>query len=618
MDNESKIEGIKRRLYERNDTVSHRVKEGVIHPVKHSVNNEWDNKELNLDDMKKPHTSIFKKFFIFSIIFLLCSLGIAFYMFSKGGTSVSNDNIEIKVVGSAFTAGGEELPLQIEVVNRNKANLELANLQVSYPSGASDNVNEMVRLPRIDIGTIKPGETIIKNIKVVLYGEEKSYRNVNINLDYHPEGSNAIFTKESVYTVNISKAPISLMIDAPSTVTSDQPISFTIKASLNTALPEGESMLQITYPNNFIYENAVPLPAYNNSMWSLKDLSITNPITININGRIVGQEQDQQVFHIYAGTVSSVDKSYVNVVYNSLLQTVTIIKPFLETNIIANDTVSAGDNVNVRITWKNNLSTRITDAQIIATPGGNVLDRNSIMVNDGFFDSLNNKIIWDRNLVPELAEIDPGEKGEVSFSLKSISQIEQGSIKNPQISVDVSIKGSQPSLGSVFTDINNFAKKVIKIASSFQIVTGANYKSGALPPKAELGTEYNVTWTLSNSTNDISNAVARATIPRYVKWIGPITQKENITYNDGTREVIWNIGSVRSNTGSNYDREVSFTIALTPSISQVGSIPQLMGDLFLTGTDTFTNTPVEDKRGPINTILIGDPHFQYGQERVIQ
>ncbi len=618
MDNESKIEGIKRRLYEREDNVSHRMKEGVIHPVNHKVSGEWDNKELNLDDMKKPHTSIFKKFFIFSIIFLVCSLGVAFYMFSKGGTSISNDNIEIKVVGNAFTAGGEELPLQVEVVNRNKANLELANLQVSYPSGASDNPTEMVRLPRIDIGTIKPGETVIKNIKVVLYGEEKSDRNVNINLDYHPEGSNAIYTKESVYTVNISKAPLSLMVEAPSTVTSDQPISFVVKAGLNTALPSGETMLQITYPNNFIYENATPAPLYGNSMWSLKDISLTNPVSVTVNGRIVGQDQDQQVFHVYAGTVNSADKSLVNVVYNSLLQTITITKPFLETRIIAGDTAGAGDNINVRIAWQNNLSTKITDGQIVASLSGNVLDRGSVTVNDGFFDSLNNQIIWDKNSTSDLSDIEPGEKGEVGFTVRSIPLVEQTSIKNPQIAVDVSIKGNQPSLGSTFTDINNFAKKIVKIVSSFQIASTVSYKSGSLPPKAETETQYNITWTLSNSTNDISNAVARATIPRYVKWVGSVTPRENITYNESTREVIWNIGSVRANTGGNDDREAVFTLALTPSISQVGSIPQLMGDLFLTGTDAFTNTAVGDKRSSVNTTLTGDSHFQSGQERVIQ
>ncbi len=621
LENDHKIEDIKRRLYDHEDNVTHRTKEGILHIINHKVDSDWKHEEETdpTEDMKKPPTSIFKKFFIVSIIFFFIAIGVALYMFSTNSSSVSSDNIDITVIGNAFTKGGEELPLQIEIANRNKAGLELANLLISYPNGASDNVADYIRLPRITIGTIKPGETITKNIKVVLFGDERSNRNIKISLEYHPESSNAIFTKEKEYVVNISSAPLSLSIDAPDTVTSDQPVSFTVKATLNTTLPEGDTMMQLTYPNNFIYESAVPEPSFGNSMWRLDTLSITKPVSVVVKGRIVGQDQDQQVFHVYTGTTKPDDKSTINVVYNSLIHTVTIIKPFIEANVLVDDTASSGENMNVRIAWANNLSTKITDGEIIVNIGGNAFDRSSILSSQGFFDSLNNRIIWDKNSIPDLENIEPGEKGEVNFSLKSISLLgSQSSIKDPQITFDVSIKGRQPSLGSTFTDVNNFSKKVVKILSDFQIASSASYKAGSFPPKAESETKYNVTWTLSNSTNAISGAVARAALPIYVKWVASASPKENVTYNDATREVIWNIGSVRANTGGSYNREATFTIALNPSISQIGSIPQLMKDLFLSGTDVFTGSDVKSKRGPINTLLTDDPNFRSGFERVIQ
>ena len=620
-ENEHKIEDIKRHLYDPVDTVTHRTREGVIHPVSHKVEPEWRNEEINnsLNYMRKPKTSIFKKFFIASIIFFIGAVGVALYMFYNVDSSVSSENIDIIVIGNAFTKGGEELPLQIEVVNHNKASLELANLMISYPNGASDNIADYTRMPRIALGTIKPGETVTKNIKVTLFGDERSNRDINIALDYHPEGSNAIFTKEKVYPVNISSAPLSLTIDAPSTVTSDQPVSFTIKATLNTTLPSNDTMMQVTYPNNFIYEGAVPEPSYSNSMWSLSELSLTNPISIIVKGRIIGQDQDQQVFHVYAGATKQADKSTIDVVYNSLLHTMIITKPFLEANILVDETSILGQRVNVRIAWANNLSNRITDGEIIANVGGNVLDRMSIEPSQGFFDSLNNRIIWDKNSVSDLADIEPGERGEVSFSVSSISSIGgQSNIKDPQISIDVSIRGREPSLGSTYTEVNNFSKKVVKMLSAFQIVSSASYKDGSFPPKAESETKYNVTWTLSNTSNAVSGAVARSALPIYVKWVGSLSPRENITYNEVTREVIWNIGSVRANTGGVNDREVAFTIALNPSISQVGSVPQLMKDLFLSGTDAFAGVEVKDRKGSINTLLSGDPNFQSGFERVIQ
>lgn len=621
LESENKIEDIKRRLYEPTDTVTHRTKEGVLHPVSHHVGQEWNNEELDnsMNKVKKPHMSIFKKFFIFAIVFFVGAMGFAGYMFYTGGTSVSNDKIDISVIGSAFTKGGEELPLQVEIVNRNKASLELANLMVSYPNGAGDDLADYVRLPKIAIGTIKPGETITKNIKVVLYGDEKSDRKITIDLDYHPEGSNAIFTKPVEYVVNISTSPLTLAIDAPLTVTSDQPVTFTVNTSLNTTLPSADTLLQIKYPNNFIYESATPAPMVGNSTWSLSELSLTNPIPISIKGRIIGEDQDQQVFHVYAGTAKQSDKSDMDVVYNSMVHTIKIVKPFLEANIIVDDTATSGETISAQISWRNNLSTRITDGEIIVNMGGNVFDRQSVVASQGFYDSANNRIIWDKNSVPDLSNIEPGEKGEVSFTLKTLSLVgTQSTIKDPQVTLDVSIRGKQPSFGSTYTDINNFSKKVVKIVTDLQIAASALYKSGSLPPKAETETKYDITWTLSNGSNGISGAVARAQIPIYVKWIGPVSTRENITYNESTREVVWNIGTVRANTGGSYNREVTFTLSLNPSLSQIGSAPQLMKELYISGKDSFTGTDVSSRRGAINTLLSGDPNFQSGFERVIQ
>ena len=618
---DNKIEDIKRHLYDPVDTVAHRIKEGTLHTVKHKVEPEWGGgpEGDNSNNMKKPKASIFKKFFIFSIIFFIIAVGVAFYIYSNNTTSISSDNIDITVIGNAFVKGGEELPLQIEISNRNKANLQYANLMVSYPNGASDNPTDFVHMPRISIGTIKPGETVTKNIKVTLFGDERSDRNITISLEYHPESSNAISTKDKVYTVNISSAPLSLSIDAPDSVTTDQPISFTVKAVLNTSLQGKGTVMQVTYPNNFIYESAIPAPTFGNSMWSLDDLTLTNSISVVVKGRIVGQDKDQQVFHVYAGTTKPTDKSTMDLVYNSLLHSVSIVKPFLEANISVNETMSAGQKVVVKIDWVNNLPTKITDGEIIANIGGNVFDRTSVESSQGFFDSLNNRVLWDRNSVEGLAVIEPGQRGEVSFSVKSLSQTEnQIYVKEPQITFDVSIKGREPSLGSAYTEVDNFSKKVVKILSDFQIASSASYKDGPFPPKAESKTDYNITWSLINSSNPISEAVARASLPIYVNWVGSMTPKENITYNELTREVIWNIGSVRANTGGASDREAIFTISLNPSLSQVGSTPQLMKELFLSGTDSFTGTLISHRTRSINTFLSGDPNFKFGDESVIQ
>ncbi len=627
----NKIEDIKRRLYDPKDTGVDRRHEGVLHPQNFKVANEWkedvksENSSMNTT-IKKPKTSFFKKFFVISVIFFIGAIGFAFYMYTTGGISVSSDNIDITVLGNAFTKGGDELPLQIEITNRNNADLELADLLIEYPRGASDNASDVIRLPRETIGTIKKGQSITRNVKVSLFGDEKSVRNVKISLQYHPEGSNAIFTKDKEYQVTISSAPLSLRIDAPDQATSNQLVSFTINATLNTSLPQETTMLQVTYPPNFVFDSATPQPTIGQSVWSLASLTQANPVQITVKGRLIGQDGDQQVFHVYAGTTSPTDLSVVNVVYTSLLQTVTITKPFLEARILVNGqnlptyTASGGESVSSEISWVNNLSTRITDAQIIVNMSGNAFDKSTVNPREGFYDSSNNRIIWDKNTIPELGSIEPGASGVVSFNFKPKSLIgASNTIKDPQVELDVSIKGNQPSVGSTFSDVNNFAKKIVKIVSDFQIASSASFTSGPLPPKAESETTYTITWTLSNSANTVNQAQARSILPIYVTWVGPKPGSiEKVAYNATTREVVWDIGTVRSYTGLETSREVSFMVALKPSLAQVGSVPQLMKDVFLSGTDSFTNTVVKSSRGPITTLITSDQNFQYGNERVVE
>jgi len=613
----SKIEDMKKQLYDKNEKTMIHKREGVLHQTHYNVPTSWSD-EINKDKImakhKKLKSSFFKKFFIFSIIFFIGALGFAYYKFSNNETSVSSDKIDIEVIGNSFTKGGEELPLQIEIDNNNSASLEYANLIVEYPKGAEDSSTDVVRLSKDSIGTIAAGEKVVRNIKVTLYGAEKSIRNIKISLEYHPEGSNAIFTKEKYYPVTISVAPLSLTVEAPDDTISNQAISIKVKAVLNTSLSDEENpILQITYPSNFIFESATPVPLVGNSTWDLSSISLTNPITVEVKGRLLGQEGDEQIFHAYAGTSSETDPSEVNIIYSSTLQKISIAKPFLDTEILVNDkdeteyAVAGGSTVNVDINWSNNLSTLITDGKIIASISGNVFDKTKISSNNGYYDSTNNQIVWDRNTLSSLAEIDPGQSGTVSFSFIPISLAGSSSaIKEPQVSIKVSISGKQPQLGSIYTDISNYSEKVIKLLSDFQIATSASYLDGENPPKAESQTRYKINWTLSNSTNAITGAKAVSSLPIYVDWVGIYSDEtEDITYNEVTREITWNIGQVSSNTGINSNREASFILSIKPSLSQVGSSPQLIKGVTLTGTDSFTGTSLEDTTSALSILNAG-------------
>ena len=68
---------------------------------------------------------------------------------------------------------------------------------------------------------------------------------------------------------------------------------------------------------------------------------------------------------------------------------------FWRAQIIADDSVSGGENVNVKIAWSNNTPSKINDAVIIAEVTGDGFWINQLLQRR-FYDSYNNKIVWDK------------------------------------------------------------------------------------------------------------------------------------------------------------------------------------------------------------------------------
>ncbi|NCU28791.1 MAG: hypothetical protein EOM85_03935, partial [Candidatus Moranbacteria bacterium] len=305
-DNKGKIEDLKRKLYDPKYDESSSYRRGALREQRYDVKDEWDKpKEVDMPKKnKKTKTSFFKKFFILSIIFFLGAAGYTTYKFFLDESTVSSNKIDLEIMGNSFTKGGEDLSLQVEITNRNNASLQSAGLIIEYPKGANDD-SEIMRLEKDEIGVIKPGETVVRNVRVRLYGAEKSIKNIKAALEYQPEGSNAVFTKEKYYPITISMAPVSLKMEAPSSIIANQPISLKITTTLNTTLPSENLILQLRHPSNFIMETASPFPMNDNFVWDLSTISPTTPITIEVKGRIMGQTGDEQVFHSYVGTMDS-------------------------------------------------------------------------------------------------------------------------------------------------------------------------------------------------------------------------------------------------------------------------------------------------------------------------
>ncbi|MDE2399418.1 MAG: hypothetical protein KGL67_00155 [Patescibacteria group bacterium] len=628
----NRIEELKTKLFSKNYQTKIEYRDSFLHPSKANVPDSWGDAKkpesdgLNYQEKFFMKTSRFKKFFIFSVAFFVLTIGYASYVFFFAGNTVSNNNIDISILGNTFVAGGDDLSLVIGITNRNNSPLDLVDLVVEYPKGGDASLAANTEHFRESLGSIPAGAVRNENVKLVLFGEQGSVRPIKVSIEYRVAGSNAIFVKEKPYQVTISSTPVNLSVDAPVTISPNQNITLNVKSTLNATKSIPNVLLKVDYPPGFEFTSAVPPPSTGNNVWSMGDLAPGVDRNISITGKMLnvieGEEKD---FRVSSGSQSGTDQSAIGVVLNTLTHAVMVKKPFIEANLSING-VSQGEYavdsktpIQGTINWSNNLDTKVDDLKIQATISGNAYNKNTVTAEQGNYDSLTNTIVWDKFSQSQFSEINPGDFGSVNFSISPIALFSttDGIISNPSVNIDVAITGNQLVSGYQPQELNNSDSKVVKIISDVGLTAKALYYSGPftntglIPPKVEKETTYTIVWSLSNTSNSISKAEMRAVLPTWVRFMGPISPiNEDVVYNSASREVVWNVSRIPKGAGiTGAERTVSFQIGYTPLISQANTVPIIINDAVLTGHDDFANVDVRVSKPPLRTDLKDDSAF---------
>ncbi len=632
----NKIDRLKGKLFNRGYETKVEYHDDFVVRKKKDVPDSWQgtgmvSKHVNNFFMQ---STIFKNFFIFSLIIFACSIAYVSYVYFAGNNTVSNDNIDISILGNTFTNGGEDLPLQIEIANKNNSRLDLVDLVIEYPKGSSSDQTQDTERLRTSLGTIAAGAVRDENVKVVLFGEQGSRHLIKISIEYRVEGSNAIFVKEKPYEVTINTTPINLLVEAPAEVSPNQDISFKVITTLNAAKPIPNMAMKLDYPVGFQFISAKPAPSFGNNVWDLSKLAPGVDQNVEVIGRMVDVfDNEEKTFHVYSGLQADTDKSEISVVFNSLGHIVLIKKPFIEAKLLVNGSYERDYSISPRsliqntVSWKNNLDTKVNDLSIFVKITGNAFDRKSVNPNQGFYKSLEDTIVWDKNSEADFREVNPGESGIVTFSMKPLSVfLANGDLlRDPSINIEVSISGKQAVEGDILQELHNSESKVLKVISDVGFTnklvyyTGPFQNTGPIPPKAENETTYTVTWSISNTVSNLSRVQVRSSLPQWVRFTGVfVPSGEDITYNSATKEIVWNAGAVPRGTGiTNGEKEVSFQVAFVPSLAQVGTLPTIINGATLTGHDDFANVDLSVNRNSLDTRVINDTGFPSSGFRVV-
>lgn len=562
--------------------------------------------------------------FIVSGLFFAASVAVAAWLFFSGKSIISNDNIDINISGPVSIAGGEELNLQVEIVNRNPVPLILSDLIVEYPDGTRSPNDTSVAMPRTreTIGTIAPGARVVKTVRGVLFGVEGTQQSMHIALEYQIEDSNALFKKDHDYNVLLSSAPVAIKVDSLKEITPGQEVTLTAHVISNSSKVLNNMIVNVEYPFGFTPSATDPAPAYGSNVWDLGDLAPGSERVITIKGRVEGQNTEERVFRFQAGSNTDAKPDTIAVMFQSTEVPVVLRRPFVNLTFEVNGqditkaiTLTRGQRVSGTVRWTNTLPSQINDLEVDLVLSGPTLDQRSVAAGSGFYRSGDNTIIWSSETNNNLAVINPGETGTLSFTFGSTAFTLGSNIRNPVINLTAHVKGKRLSETGVPESLESEATALVKltaepsVASRVLYYTGPFQNTGPVPPRVDSETTYTIVMNVANDINDLRNVTVVSHLPSYVRWLGIVSpQNADLTYNASKGDVVWNIGSLPAGSGYNTQPlQVAFQVAFTPSLSQLTLTPDLMSEQKLSGVDQFTGNMIETTSRSLTTDLSTDP-----------
>lgn len=584
--------------------------------------------ELLASERRAPEPyPLVRKIFFVAALFCACAAIAAALIYFKGDNFISTKNLDITVEGPISVSAGSPVELQITIKNNNNAALDSVNFNIIYPDGtrSAENPTEELTHRKETLEGIGAGDRITKIERAVFLGAEGDVKEIRITVDYKVAGSNAVFTKEKEFELTIGSAPVSVTIAHPESVVSGTPFTATINIAANSEEQLKNIVVRAEYPYGWSFVSANPSPLANDkNIWRLGDLSPGDKKTITLNGTLTGEDNEERTFRFFVGAGKGETNEFDTALSSDSI-VVAINRPSVDIDVTLNGDSSleyaapAGQRIQAVVSYRNNLPTNLLNPQITVTLNGSALNRSSVQNSSGFYNSAQSFVFWNQSNDANFVTLAPGTSGSVSLSFASMPTLQAGSV-NQKIDLTIVLMGQNQDDRS---QVKVTEKRTVKIASQTSLNTVSLYSrgpfpnTGAVPPKAEKETTYTIAWTLGNTQNDVVDSKIVGTLGPNVKWLK--SSDPAITYDDTTRTVTWNVGTLSSGTGfSSAQREGYFQVSLTPSLGQVGGAPVLVSGITFTGTDSFTHSAVRLTNPSVTTRTSTDPSYVQGDEIVVK
>lgn len=604
------------------------------------MNNDFQIREIGQTPVQPviPHksglASLFSKKnlpkFLIVVFVLLFIFVIGTIFWGRG--SFSKAKIDLKINLPDDIASGKEITITVDYKNNNRVSLNSPVLTINYPSGAFTSEGEEIFHDEKKLGAIIKKSGGSEQFKVRLVGNKGDVKNLTVRLDYQPQNINSRFENSATVRAEINSVLIGIKIEGPDKVIGSQDMSYIIEYDNKTDSDITNLKIEIEYPEDFKLQDSEPEPSQDkNNIWQIDRLKAGEKKIISLEGVLSGEEGQSKNLKIAIGKMEDdIFMQYSQAEFSTQIAPSPILILIKPVNHEDECNLNAGEEVDYKIEFKNNTDVALQQFVLNVYLNDRIFDLKSVRSEKGFLDSRENIIVWSGSEIPKLKILEPNSIGEVSFSAKIKEELPISSYNDKNFEAVVVANIATLTVPDKFAldelviekELNCKINTKLDLASKVYYYEPRQgiYNTGLIPPKVNELTTYTVHWQIINTSNDAENVKVRTALPQGISWMNYYIKdiaSSQVSYNERTKEVVWEINKVPSGTGiigSPY--ELVFQIGLTPSINQIGQTPIILNESTIEAKDTFTKIILNDSTSFIDTSLPDDSRIGYSEGRV--
>jgi len=549
----------------------------------------------------------FKNIFVLTIV-ASALYGAYYFYFQKPS---GEDGLILTINTPQRVVSGEPMAYEVSYNNTGSLALSDVKLELVLPSSfvITESFPEASGINNWSLGTLSPGDTGMVTVSGYLVGLVDSANVVLARLTYTPSNFSSQFKKESSANTVISNFGFLVSLDYVNTVLVERNNELKLNFSSFKDNYLSDLYLQIEASDNFKINQSefTPYPDYEDlsfsslseKRWLISGLPFQseNRFSFPINFTFLEKLSDSE--EISFSLIKKEADARELVLWQRTIS-LEAVKSNLNLSLTLNEqktdqAVDFGSSLNYSLEYVNNGDAPLYDLALMAIIKSSFIEWSSIK--DPLGGSVaSNAIVWTKEHLPALAELEPGESGKIDFSINikdfSLSDLRSDNLITSYAQYNFNNQADKDGEDNRSNTIVSYLNSDLSLGEKIVYFNEDNLPvgSGPLPPRVGETTSLRVFWTLRNNLHDLEQTSVYMTLPEGIQWAEfANTNIGSISYDSNSRVVTWKLGYLPL---SVYRADAEFNISITPTENDRDKILVISSGSFAKAIDSVTKAEI--------------------------